>query len=163
PDIQTTLISGKVQVSLNDDPGKKIILTPHEKLTVMNEQHTTIKAIDSSAVKATKNSLPAIVPEANELKYQVQTLPVNPVDSTFFIETAWVDNKLAFVYEPFSEVAKMMERRYNVHIIFENNDLKKVVMSGVFDKETVKQALQVLQMITSFNYKETGDSIYLYK
>ncbi|MGH2644379.1 MAG: FecR family protein, partial [Chitinophagaceae bacterium] len=42
PDIQTTLISGKVQVSLNDDPGKKIILTPHEKLTVMNEQHTTI-------------------------------------------------------------------------------------------------------------------------
>lgn len=163
PDIQTTLISGKVQVSINDDPGKRIVLTPHEKLTVMNDQHTAIKTIDSSAVKTTKHSLPAIVPEANELKYQVQTLPVNPVDSTFFTETAWVDNKLAFVYEPFSEVAKMMERRYNIHIIFKNNDLKKVVMSGVFDKETVKQAMQVLQMITPFNYKETGDSIYLYK
>ena len=32
PDIETTLISGKVQVMLNDDPEKEIILAPHEKI-----------------------------------------------------------------------------------------------------------------------------------
>ncbi len=162
PDVQTTLISGKVQVSLNKDPGKKIILSPREKLTVMREENTMENSSADSTGREKSKRLP-LIPEANELKYQVQTLPVNPADSNFFTETAWVDNKLAFVYEPFSEVTKKMERRYGVHILFKDDGLKKVVMSGVFDKETVNQALQVLQMITHFNYQAKGDSIYLYK
>jgi ferric-dicitrate binding protein FerR (iron transport regulator) len=161
PDIQTTLISGKVQVLLNDDPEKRILLSPREKLTVMSDKHTMVKTSLASRQKATRK-LP-VIPRANALKYQVQVLPLNPVDSTFFTETAWVDNQLAFVYQPFEDVAKKMERRYNVHIFFRDTSLKKVVMSGIFDKENISQALQVLQLITRFDYKIEGDSIYLYK
>jgi ferric-dicitrate binding protein FerR (iron transport regulator) len=160
PDIQTTLISGKVQVLLNDDPEKKILLSPHEKLTVMSDKHSLVKT--SLDGKKAARKLP-VIPTANALKYQVQVLPLNPVDSTYFTETAWVNNQLAFVYQPFEEVAKKMERRYNVHIFFRDTSLKNVVMSGVFDKENISQALQVLRLITRFDYKIEGDSIYLYK
>lgn len=159
PDIETTLISGKVQVLLNNDPEKKVLLSPHEKLTVMFDSHVT------SRVKATEDrpmvkDLP-VIPKANALKYQVQTLPLNTADSTYFTETAWVRNELAFSYQPFSTVAKEMERRYNVHIYFRSDSLKTVLMSGVFDKETIVEALNVLKLITRFNYRIEKDSIYL--
>lgn len=161
PDIQTTLISGKVQVLLNDDPEKKILLSPHEKLTVMSGKHSMVKTTLAPAKKGAGKLV--VIPRPNELKYQVQMLPVNPSDSTYFTETAWVSNQLAFVYQPFQEVAKRMERRYNVHIFFQDTSLKKVIMSGVFDKENIRQALGVLQLITRFDYRVEGDSIYLYK
>lgn len=159
PDIETTLISGKVQVLLNNDPEKKVILSPHEKLTVMSDTPMVArikKAADSPAAKAL-----AVIPRANALQYQVQVLPLNASDSTYFTETAWVRNELAFAGQPFSEVARQMERRYNVHIVFRDDGLKNVLMSGVFDKETVVEALDVLKLITRFNYRIENDSIYL--
>lgn len=159
PDIETTLISGKVQVLLNNDHDKKVLLSPHEKLTVISDNHG-IGKVKKSADRPAARDLP-VIPKANALKYQVQALPLNAADSTYFTETAWVRNELAFSYQPFSAVAKEMERRYNVHIYFENDSLKTVVMSGVFDKETIVEALDVLKLITRFNYRIDKDSIYL--
>jgi len=159
PDIQTTLISGRIQVLLNNDPDKKVLLSPHEKLTVMSGGSVDVKSVDQKESTGAK-SLQSI-PRVNALKYQVQVLPLNPTDSSYFTETAWVRNELAFVYQPFSEVAKQMERRYNVHIIFKDSSLAQVVMTGVFDKETVDEALDVLKMITRFSYTRINDSIYI--
>jgi ferric-dicitrate binding protein FerR (iron transport regulator) len=159
PDIETTLISGKVQVLLNNDPEKKVILSPHEKLTVMSDTPMATR-IKKGADSPVANAL-AVIPRANALQYQVQVLPLNASDSTYFTETAWVRNELAFAGQPFSEVARQMERRYNVHIVFGDDGLKNVLMSGVFDKETVVEALDVLKLITRFSYRIENDSIYL--
>ena len=159
PDIETTLISGKVQVLLNNDPEKKVVLSPHEKLTVMSD-HPMAANISKTADSPAARDLP-VIPRANALQYQVQVLPLNASDSTYFTETAWVRNELAFAGQPFSEVARQMERRYNVHIVFRDDGLKSVLMSGVFDKETVVEALDVLKLITRFNYRIENDSIYL--
>lgn len=160
PDIETTLISGKVQVLLNNDPDKKVLLSPHEKLTVMSDIHA-ISKVKKTEDKPMAKELP-VIPKANALKYQVQALPLNAADSTYFTETAWVRNELAFSSQPFSAVAKEMERRYNVHIYFTGDGLKNVLMSGVFDKETIDEALDVLKLITRFDYRMKKDSIFLY-
>jgi ferric-dicitrate binding protein FerR (iron transport regulator) len=147
--VQTTLISGSIQVSVNGDADKKILLSPREKLTVMKGE---IRAQPGRAVTG-----------VNPLKYKVQGLvPLSPTDSNAIPETAWMGDKIAFVDEPFGEVAKKMEHRYNVHIFFKDKDLSRVVMRGVFEKESVQQALKILQMITPFRYEQKGDSIYLY-
>ncbi len=39
-----------------------------------------------------------LIPAANGLKYQAQTLPADPADSNYYAETAWVNNKPAFLY-----------------------------------------------------------------
>ncbi len=162
-DIQTTLISGRIQVSLSEEPGKKILLSPHEKLTVNAGEADSLKAEKRNREsKPGKDKLQAI-PKPNRLKYQVQTLPVNPIDSVSYTETAWVHDRLAFVNESFGSVAKKLERKYDVRIIFEDNKLKNIVMSGIFKKEKIGEALQVLQMITRFNYRVEGDSVFIYK
>lgn len=147
--LQATLISGRVQVSLHDAQQTQILLSPREKLTIL--KHTPQQ--DSVALVGNIDALP----------YHLQRLPLNPVDSTYFAETAWVDNKLVFTNASFAQVASRMAKRYEVHFVFEDPSLKRVVMNGVFDKETVGQALQLLGMITPFHYRQRADTIYLEK
>jgi transmembrane sensor len=148
PDIETTLISGKVQVMLNDDPEKEIILAPHEKLTVTNTQKT-------------KDTITAKIQQVNnELKYQVQTLPAATNNS--FAEIAWLNNKLVFSNESFDNVARMLERKYDVHFYFKNSRLKEEHVTGIFEKEDIRQTLDVLKMTTHFNYNIEGNDIRLF-
>jgi ferric-dicitrate binding protein FerR (iron transport regulator) len=147
--LQATLISGRVQVSLHDRQQTQILLSPREKLTILKHPPT-------------EDSL-ALPREIGMLQYQLQTIPLNPVDSTYFAETAWADNKLVFANASFAQVAQRMAKRYQVHFVFEDPELEHVVMNGVFDKETVDQALQLLGMITQFHYRRSTDTIYLNK
>ena len=139
--VTTTLISGKVQVSMDDDPERKIILSPHEKLILVKTGE--IKSISHNA-----------------LRYQVQSLPeINDAPP----ETAWMENKLVFSDEPFDEVARLLERKYDVQIEFENEDLKAQHLSGVFEKESLKEVLDILRMTTRFHYQIEGKKVSLIK
>jgi transmembrane sensor len=137
--VSATLISGKIQVIMNEDPEKKILLSPHEKLTVMN----VVGAADKSDEPV----------KENELRYQVQFLAQ--------AETDWVNNKMVFNNESFDEVARQMERRYAVHIEFGDAMLRREHVSGIFEKESLSQALEILKMTTRFNYKIDSNVVKL--
>lgn len=142
--IETTLINGKVQVQITGKPDKKIVLTPHEKLTVINQEFSL----------SGKNA------ERKELSFQVQE--VIPLQSTTPIpEVAWLQDKLAFQNESFDELSKKLARRYDVHIIFRDTLLENERLSGIFENETIQKALKLLQMTTPFHYRIESDSVYL--
>ncbi|MBS1664424.1 MAG: DUF4974 domain-containing protein [Bacteroidetes bacterium] len=139
--VSATLISGKIQVILNEDPEKKILLSPNEKLTVANTNKE--KGLTE-----------------NELRYQVLSLPQTEHEEVV-PETAWVEDKLIFNNEPFEEVVRQMERRYAVHIAFESEGLRRQHVSGIFEKESLQQALDILKMTTKFNYKIDSNQVKL--
>ena len=145
--ITTTLISGKVQVMMDNDPEKKIILSPHEKLMVVN----SFPGTDHSG-----NEYPH-----SELRYQVQSLPSASGDS--LAETAWMENKLVISDETFDQVALLLERKYDVHIDFGSEALKEEHLSGVFENETLQQVLDILRMTTRFHYTIEGKKVLLAK
>lgn len=143
--IETTLINGKIQVQIDGKPDKKIILMPHEKLTVHNE----LFQLTGKKIK-----------ERKELSFKVQEVaPMDKID--LFPEIAWTQNKLAFQKESFDRLAKSLERRYNVAIVFEDRSLAEEKLTGVFENETIEKALQILQMTTPFSYKIVKDTVYL--
>jgi transmembrane sensor len=151
PELSTTLISGKVQVMLNDDPEKKIVLSPREKLTVVNR-----KAISAEhGSKAPQSNSIA----HNALSYQVQLLPV--VDHDSLSETAWLDNKLVVNNLTFGDMARLLERKYDVQIAFGDEGLRQEHLSGVFENETIEQVLDILRMTTRFTYTIKGKQIRL--
>jgi ferric-dicitrate binding protein FerR (iron transport regulator) len=141
--VSTTLISGKVQVIMDEEPDKRIVLSPNEKLTVMN----TIPEMETADQAE------------NALHYQVQGVPKAGNDS--LPETAWIDNRLAFSNETFEEVARMLERRYNVEIEMTDTQLKQEHLSGVFEKESIQQVLDILRMTTRFKYSIEGKKVRL--
>ncbi|MEO3407744.1 FecR domain-containing protein [Mucilaginibacter sp. CAU 1740] len=141
---ETTLLKGKVQVEFADDPEKKVILSPHEKLTINNRQY------------AGKQQAPVI---AAKVKYEVSTLPVGTGDT--FPENAWIENKIMFANSAFEDVALQIERKYNVHIVFTDEALKKEQLSGVLENESLETAINYLKQIVALQTKMEGDTVYL--
>ena len=141
--VETTLIKGRVQVTMKEKPDQKIILTPNEKLTVVS------KAVEGENIS-----------NAKEMSYEVKPLEISPVMREAG-EVAWIQDKLAFQNEAFFDLAKRMERRYDVHIVFNDESLKKETLSGIFANENIQKALRILQMTTSFQYRIKGDSVFL--
>ncbi|HVA98301.1 MAG TPA: FecR domain-containing protein [Bacteroidia bacterium] len=140
--IEATLISGKIMVKIDGKPDR-IILTPNEKLTVTNEKfQLSDKNIESM----------------KELGFEVNKVVRIPLIASI-PEIAWVQDELAFENEPFEELAKRMERRYNIHIIFKDTTLSEERLSGVFENENIQKAMNLLQMTTPFHYQIRGDTV----
>ncbi|AYL96730.1 FecR family protein [Mucilaginibacter celer] len=141
---ETTLLKGKVQVELKDDPEKKVILSPHEKLTINTRQYTGRQ--QTAAITA-------------KVKYEVSTLPLSTGNT--YAENAWTENKIMFANNDFEDVALQMERKYNVHMVFTDEKLKKEQISGVLENESLDTALNYLKQIVALQTKTEGNTVYL--
>lgn len=144
--IETTLLSGRVQVELKNKPEKNIILLPNEKLIVANN------------LSGTTNT-PVVSAREAKIEYQVTTLP--KIKAADIKETAWLDNRIVFTNESFEEIAKQIERKYNVQMIFDDQSLKSEQISGVLENESLEQALLFIKMTTPFKFRVDGRNVYL--
>jgi len=143
--IKTTLIKGKVQITMVEKPDQKIILSPNEKLSVTTKGST---GTDNKAEK--------------EISYKLEPID-NLISGSIVPELAWMDDKLSFQNEYFLDLSKKMERRYNIHIVFRDSTLKTESLTGTFENESVQKALRLLQMTTPFRYRMERDSVFLYR
>ena len=143
---EASLVRGTIEVTLKGHK-EKIMMKPNDKLIVQNEEERKEQAISIKPVDKAENAFVTL-----------SHLTFSP-DNNTFIETAWVENKLIFDNETFEEVAKKMERWYGVVISFNNNKLKSLHMTGIFEKETVTEALSALQLLSTFSYNIKNDHI----
>ena len=147
---ETSLIRGSVEVALKDRQ-EKIVMKPNEKLVVVNDDITPAQKPALTNVK--KNTSAAFKPII-----ALSHLTLYPTNNEV-VETGWIQNKLVFSNESLEEVASKMQRWYGVTIIIKNDKLKRELLTGIFEKETIQQALKALQYTTRFNYKTIKDTI----
>jgi len=105
--METTLIRGKVEVINANNPGQNIILYPNEKVTLATRSDVTQKSkltVKTAPVDSLATASAAI------------TLPNEAI-----AETGWVNNKLIFKKENFNDLAKQLERWYNINIVFDDD------------------------------------------
>jgi transmembrane sensor len=138
---EAVLIHGSVQVSLHNDPAKKIILQPNDKLIVTNGNRLLLSAA-SKAVKSEVDTTRVL--SLGKAHYQGK-------DSTA-IEVLWVKNKLAFDKESLEEVALKIEHWFNVKVNITEEALKQTEYSGVFEEESLPQVMEALRMTGNFHY-----------
>lgn len=138
----TSLLSGAVQIQLKDK-NKQVLLKPSEKFSLQNKRSA----------------------DADTLAYHISPLNLleageNPAAA--FMETSWLSHKLIFQEEPFEVLANNLSRWYGVQIIFKNEKLKDVKFTGLFEKESLNEALKALQLIEFFTYKIADKTVYIY-
>jgi ferric-dicitrate binding protein FerR (iron transport regulator) len=75
------------------------------------------------------------------------------------IETAWLYSRLEFRGNSFEDLAKKMERWYNVSISFTDDKVKLLSFDGSFEKENIEQALVALKAANAFTYKINDNEI----
>ncbi|MBN8663710.1 MAG: DUF4974 domain-containing protein [Chitinophagales bacterium] len=150
PTTETSLLHGSVEVRLHQQPNKVIRLVPNQKLIVRNIP-------EMPQATQPKKSLP---------NFSSEILPLKAVqiggEASLLVETSWVSNKLAFVDEAFADVARKMERWYDVRIEFNNPRLEELRLTGSFENESLTQAIEALRFIADFKYKIVNDTITIY-
>lgn len=140
---ETTLLRGKIQITLNSSPKTPILLSPSEKFVLTHSTGST---------ENPGNSV-----------YSISSMTYfNPGNKNSVIETSWMDNKLAFKNESFDKISLLMARWYGVNLVFKSDEIRNYKFTGQFEKETLPEALKALQFIAAFRYEIKGKTIYLY-
>jgi transmembrane sensor len=147
--VETTLLRGLVQVTkAGQSKSVPILLHPHQKLIV---DKILVDQLPSPVAGSYNSKIPTkdfIVVPLNEQQNENE----RP-------EIAWIYNRLEFRGLNFEELAKKLERWYNVSIVFEDETVRKLNFNGSFENETVEQAFEALQTANKFNYKINGHEI----
>lgn len=147
---ETSLIRGKVEVYLHSKPAEKYVLHPSEKLVLLNE----VQALGK--LEGNQNLSPDAAKE-------VVIKPLSYLSGTHTdIESSWTRNILSFQDESFADVAKKIERWYDVKFEFDNTRWNQERLNGSFEDETLEQAMIALQYSTGFEYKRKGNTIHIY-
>ena len=147
---ETTLIHGLIEVTLNNRPDDRIILKPKEKLIVSNASSEKT----SSGIKT--------VPAAHSAELLISNLHYISKSDSAVAETSWLDNKLVFQDESFGDLAEDMGRKYDVAFQFKNDVVKNYRFTGIFENETITEALNALQLTEKFKYKMDGTTITIF-
>lgn len=147
---EAALVRGKIEVTLVNQPDKKIMLRPTEKITV-------------------KNPLSAEQGQTTDLKQDNYRMPLITLSNTHQStkdslpsEALWIENTLAFDEENFEDIAHKMERWYHVNITFKNEKAKKLYFTGKFKDETIQQALTSMQSTAAFHFNINSNQIFIY-
>lgn len=146
---ETSLIHGSVEVVVRKRPNEKYILKPNEKIVVLNDE-------DEIKPKAARKPQQVIEPII-----AIRKLTYKENDS-ISVETAWAFNKLSFEDETFSEVARKMERWYDVKFEFKNKQLEDIRLKGSFINESLPQAMEALQYTNRFRYEIEGKNVTIF-
>jgi ferric-dicitrate binding protein FerR (iron transport regulator) len=151
--ISAILEEGKIDVKVSGmaEDDARILLKPKDKLIYHKETKETEKYMENAEDKtAAKVTRPVIHKEVNLLS-NVRTE----------LYTSWKDPRWIFYREPLNTLAPMLERRFNLKIIFDDDQLKKYKFTGIIENETVNQILNALKLSAPLEYQINRDTIRL--
>ncbi|MBP1639742.1 MAG: putative anti-sigma factor [Bacteroidetes bacterium] len=77
------------------------------------------------------------------------------------IYASWRDNQLVFESETFENIALVLERNYNVKLVFESEFLKGCHYSGSLANTSLSSILQIFAVTSPLSYKIKDSVIYL--
>jgi transmembrane sensor len=122
-EIQVALIRGLIQVTNNHNQAQKVLLYPNQKLIFSNEANA----------KSNFMILPLATPQLVRL-------------------TKWTSDTLVFKKQKLKDLAIQLEKKYELNIEIQSEQLKERRFSGTFTTETIQQALEALKQSYPLNY-----------
>ena len=141
---ETTLITGSIELTINDRSGQKFLLKPSEKLALVKNSKETLEKNFSSVLMIDNIS------------------PIKLGDQEYIEEISWTENKFVFENESFENLIPKLERWYNVEIILKDPKIISYRFTGVFIKENIIQVLEAMQLIKSFHFKFKENEVTIY-
>lgn len=162
---ETTLIQGSIEVTFPDRPADKIILKPTDKLVIRNDTANLAATKIEKPATGRSNAVPDSLssPGTGHTKYTLTGLTYYRNQRNTVVETGWMDNKLVFNAEELQSVTRKMQRWYGVSIVIDKEELKTLPFTGLFQNETIEEALYALQLSEKkLHYTRKNTIIHIY-
>jgi transmembrane sensor len=139
---ETTLLTGKVEVLINNAAKEKFILKPSQKLSIGKpDVHIPIKAVKNNEDKI-------VISQYTQLKSEVA-------------ETSWMEDKLVFVDKPLFEIANELERQFHITVSFHSEQTKMYRYTGVFSNQSLSEVLQILDISRPIKYRFENNNLQI--
>ena len=145
-ELETSLIKGKIEVSLESRPEDIITLKPTEKLIIAKEQ--------DELATATK------VKSSIDNKVVLTSITYLRHDS-LVAETSWLNDKMVFVNQPLDKIAIELERKYAITVSFKDEKVKTYRYTGVFENVSLEKVFQLIKYSKNINYKIDDKNIVI--
>lgn len=157
--IETTLESGLVHVKKYRDDGEGeeiILLKPNQKLVLYKS--TMSAEITEIAEEEIRTTEKAAVPTSGQPKK-----PGLYLNYETELATSWKDGKLIFKGESLGILASRLEKWYDVNIQIADSGLYLKSYTGIFENETVEQAMEALCLASDLNFTIDKNNIVIYE
>ncbi|WP_316814666.1 FecR family protein [Pedobacter nyackensis] len=145
---EAVLIKGVIVMEGNRSKGNSITLKPSQKVTF----YKVLPELPSKKQQIVAAKYPEITINSYTKKN----------DSTI-VEMAWVQNRLEIQDQSFADLKRILERWYNVEIVFTDNDIEKYHFTATFKDETLVEVLTALQGAEHFSYEIKGKQVIISK
>ena len=143
--VETTLVSGEILVTgtaHRETTGEGITLLPNQKLIISNIQEIADRTTHSDKTAGTLQDVVVLKKE------------INPAP-----DISWKDNKWIIDREELGSLAIKLERRFDVEIVFTDEQLKSFRYNGSLPDLSLEQVLNVMSMVSPVNYSINGKTV----
>ncbi len=147
---EATLISGEIELTVNDRPHEKILMKPSEKVQVVD----CIKSADKDSGKHGQER--TLTLKISNLK------PVSIENKEYIAETGWIENKLIFRNETLGKIVPQLERWYGIEIKVLNSEILENRYTLTITNEDINQLLTAMKLAKPFNYEQQNRNITIY-
>lgn len=161
PYIEAIVEEGKIQLhgitQKNHKNSVPVYLAAKQKLVIPRAGILTDAGTGQNPTQNQPVNQNSSVTQKAEINYTIYS------DINTEIPISWKEENWIIDRERFEDFAVLLQRRYNVKIIFADESLKDFTFSGVIKNETLEQMLKAIYLTTPIEYEIEGNIITLRK
>lgn len=146
--VETSLIEGKVELTMASSPKAPILLTPGKKLSIYKNGDRMPDVPDKLQQIPLENSDVAVLTVAKTAEGETE---VN--------DALWKNNKLVFDGDHLDIIASKLQKWYDVRVTLADTTLRGLKFSGVFEDMSLDAVLQTLEYTGSLRYQVSGNTV----
>ena len=155
--IETTLISGQLMIIPKQPDASD------GRQTMLHSDQKAFYSKEAKKLKLTRHEyIKDLKPATKEFSNLVKSKRIENIEQ-MTIETSWKDELLIFRDEPFSSLAKRLERWYGVEIILKDSEVGDYKFTGTIRNETIEQAMKAFSVASSINYSIDQNTVVVSK
>jgi ferric-dicitrate binding protein FerR (iron transport regulator) len=151
--IEATLVEGSLRITRGEDQDGAVLMKPNEKVSIIKKEEGIIRASEGPDAEQGAVSLNQEIIPGREVCIERN---INPV-----ADVSWKDREWIIRGKTMEELSVMLERRYNVEIVLDDNRTGSLRFSGILKDETLEQVLFAIRSTAPIDYKIEGNRVLI--
>lgn len=147
--IETTLIEGCVELKSSTVNLKENVFLKPNEMAVFTKKNQSLDLIANQQ----QNNIPVPVIAKPKLEI-IESVEPKPIIS-------WKDKRWVINNEKLGDLVVKLERRYDVHFIFDNDLLKEYAFRGTLEDETLEQIMEAIRFSSPIKYIIDKKTVYI--
>lgn len=171
---RNVLLEGEAFFDVAKDPGKRFIVKANNlkvealgttfNICAYKGENSITASLLSGSVCVSYNNYSTILQPNESVKVDLLSKRISLNRGSDVANAAmWRNNELIFKGESLEEIARIMNRLYNVTVEIEDESIKKETYAGTIHNGNLQNMIDIISLTTSISYEYKGDTLYLRK